>query len=336
MISTKRLLQCWYIIIVEEGIHLANLSIQRETVKRHAMTSKQKNRIFLLLLILPFFIYVLIFNYAPIFGWAYAFVDYTPGVPLSQSNFVGLKYFKLVFSRSSDFWIVLRNTLVISLLNLAAMVVPVTFAIMISHMRMPRYSRIIQTVTSIPNFISWVLVYSITFLLISSEDSALNTFLKVFRITDQPINPFIRADIAWYVQVLVALWKSTGYNAIIYLSAISSIDQELYQAADVDGANTWHKIWHVTIPGIMSTFFVLMLLAISNMLSNGFEQFWLFGNGMTWDTLEVFDTYVYRLGIKNMEYSFSTALGIFKSIVSVILLTIANVSSKKIRGESIF
>jgi ABC-type polysaccharide transport system permease subunit len=132
------------------------------------------------------------------------------------------------------------------------------------------------------------------------------------------------------------LWKNTGYQAIIYLAAISGIDQELYQAADVDGAGSRQKILHVTVPGISSTYFVLLLLAIANMLSNGFEQYWLFGNGLTWDALEVFDTYVYRMGIEKSEYAFATAIGIFKSLVSVFLLTTANFLSRLIRKESIF
>ena len=148
--------------------------------------------------------------------------------------------------------------------------------------------------------------------------------------------PLTDLNHAWTIQVAIGVWKSLGYNAIIYLSAITSIDQELYEAADVDGANAWQKVLHVTVPGLLPTFFVLLLLAISNMLSNGFEQFWLLATGMTWDKLEVFDTYVYRMGIKNMEYSLATAMGIFKSIVSILLLTFANVASKKLRGVSIF
>lgn len=194
----------------------------------------------------------------------------------------------------------------------------------------------IQTGTSIPNFISWVLVYSIVFMLLSSESSALNNILMGLGLVKEPVNPLTDAKHAWFIQVAIGAWKTLGYNAIIYLSAITSIDQELYQAADVDGANTWQKIVHVTIPGLLSTFFVLLLLAISNMLSNGFDQYWLLGNGMTWDKLEVFDTYVYRMGIKNMEYSLATAMGIFKSVVSIILLTFANWASKRLRGESIF
>ena len=194
----------------------------------------------------------------------------------------------------------------------------------------------VQTGTSIPNFISWVLVYSIVFMLLSSESSALNNILMGLGLVKEPVNPLTNAKHAWLIQVAIGAWKTLGYNAIIYLSAITSIDQELYQAADVDGANTWQKIVHVTVPGLLSTFFVLLLLAISNMLSNGFDQYWLLGNGMTWDKLEVFDTYVYRMGIKNMEYSLATAMGIFKSVVSIILLSFANWASKRLTGESIF
>ena len=242
----------------------------------------------------------------------------------------------MVFSGGSDFWNVMRNTLAISFLNILFSVVPVVFAIMISQVAFRRFARTVQTLASIPNFISWVLVYSVVFMLISSNDSAINTLLLNTGLINEPTNILINVDIAWIVQILIVSWKSTGYSAILYLAAITSIDQELYQAADVDGANAWNKIVHVTIPGILPTYFVLLLLSISNMLSNGFEQFWLFGNGMTWDKLEVFDTYVYRMGIRNMEYSFSTALGIFKSVVSVTLLSMANFASKRVRGQSIF
>jgi ABC-type polysaccharide transport system permease subunit len=299
------------------------------------MRDKRRRQLLLVLYLFPFLALIAVFAYVPLFGWAYAFFDYKPGIPIVRSTFVGLKYFRMVFSGGSDFWAVLINTLSISLLNILCSVIPVIFAIMISQVRMRRFSKLVQTLTSIPNFISWVVVYSVVFMLIASEDSALNTLLRALGFQGAS-NVLVDADRAWFVQVSISVWKTTGYNAILYLAAISGIDQELYDAAAVDGCNAWHRIRHVTIPGIMPTFFVLLLLSISNMLSNGFEQFWLFGNGMTWDKLEVFDTYVYRMGIRNMEYSFSTALGIFKSIVSIVLLTIANFASKRIRGTSIF
>lgn len=288
------------------------------------------------MLLLPFMLLISVFSYAPLFGWSYAFVEFSPGKSVFDSDFVGLKYFQRIFSNSKDFILVMRNTLSISFLNICCSVLPAMFAIAISQLRNKRYAKIIQTGTSIPNFISWVLVYSIVFMLLSSEDSALNIILKGLGVITESVNPLGNVKHAWAMQVAIGAWKTLGYNAIIYLSAISSIDQELYQAAEVDGANTWQKILHITVPGLLSTFFVLLLLAISNMLSNGFEQFWLLGNGMTWDKLEVFDTYVYRMGIKNMEYSLATAMGMFKSIVSILLLTFANWASKKLRGDSIF
>jgi ABC-type polysaccharide transport system permease subunit len=301
-----------------------------------ALSESRKTGYILLLYLLPFLAAVVIFNYIPIFGWAIAFVNYRPGTPILKSVFVGLRYFSRVFSKASDFWLALRNTMAISMLNIAFSVVPVIFAIMISQVRYHAYSRAVQTLSSIPNFISWVLVYSVIFYLVASEQSGLNKLLIGVGIIPKPISILINVNAAWITQVVIAAWKGTGYSAIIYLAAISGIDQELYQAADVDGANGFQKIIHVTIPGISSTYFVLLLLEISNMLSNGFEQYWLFGNSMTWDALEVLDTYVYRMGITNAEYSFATALGIFKTIVSILLLTIANTMSKLIREESIF
>ena len=300
------------------------------------LTGRQKKKIRLVLLLLPFMLFVLVFNYAPLLGWSYAFVDFKPGVSVFHSDFVGLKYFQKIVSNPRDFLNVMRNTLCISFLNICCSVLPAIFAIAISQLKNKRYAKMVQTGTSIPNFISWVLVYSIVFMLLSSEGSALNNILLGLGLVKEPVNPLTNVKHAWFIQVAIGAWKTLGYNAIIYLSAISSIDQELYQAADVDGANTWQKIVHVTVPGLLSTFFVLLLLAISNMLSNGFDQYWLLGNGMTWDKLEVFDTYVYRMGIKNMEYSLATAMVIFKSVVSIILLSFANWASRRLRGESIF
>lgn len=300
------------------------------------LSGRRQKQIKLVLFLLPFMAMVTIFSYIPLFGWSYAFVDYSPGLQLWECEFVGLKYFERIFTNSADFIKVMRNTLAISSLNICCSVLPAIFAIAISQVKYKRFAKVVQTCTSIPNFISWVLVYSIVFMLLSSENSALNNILMGLGLISSPVNPLTDVDHAWAVQVSINVWKTLGYNAIIYLSAITSIDQELYQAADVDGANNWQKILHVTIPGLLSTFFVLLLLAISNMLSNGFDQFWLLGTGMTWDKLEVFDTYVYRMGIRNMEYSLATAMGIFKSVVSILLLSFANFASKRLRGNSIF
>ncbi|MDR1105765.1 MAG: ABC transporter permease subunit [Treponema sp.] len=300
------------------------------------ISKRTKSGLILLLYLSPFLAMVVIFNYVPIFGWIYAFINYKPGVPIGRSTFVGLKYFVRIFTGVGDFWPVLRNTLAISLINIGFSVVPVIFAIMASQVKIKRYSRIVQTFSSIPHFISWVLVYSVVFYLVASQESGVNKLLMKLHIIAEPISILTNVKIAWVVQACIVLWKTMGYSAIIYLAAMSGIDQELYQAADVDGASNFQKILHVTVPGIMPTYCVLLLLAVSNMLSNGFEQFWLFGNGLTWDALEVIDTYVYRMGIQNVEYSFAIALGIFKTVVSIVLLSVANTASKIIRSESIF
>ena len=286
--------------------------------------------------LLPFLIYVCIFSYVPLYGWIYSVFEYKPGMQLKDMAFVGMKYFSLIYDGSTNFLMVFRNTLVLSGLGLMCSVIPVIFAILLSQLRSGRFSKIIQTVTSLPNFISWVLVYAIFFSMFSVSDGVINQLLVSLGILKAPVNLLGDADKAWYVQTFIAMWKTTGWSAIIYLAAIAGIDQELYDAAAADGANRFQRIIHITVPGILPTYFVLLLLAIANILSNGFEQYWVFQNALTRDKLEVFDTYVYRLGMVNMQFSFSTAMGMFKTIVSIILLTAANFASKLLRGQGIF
>lgn len=296
---------------------------------------KTKRKIKLFLLVLPFLCLVFLFHYVPLAGWAYAFFDYVPGVPLEELSFAGLKYFEYLFSDMSEFSTVIRNTLVLSLLKIATMIVPIIFAIMLSQIQNKRYSKIIQTASSIPNFISWVLIYAIFFIFFSSESGLMNKLLVTLGFGES-VNLLGNEKIAWGLQTAITIWKQTGWDAIIYIAAIAGIDPALYDAASVDGAGRMKKILHVTVPGILPTFFVLFLMAVANILSNGFEQYYVFQNPMVVDRLEVFDTYIYRMGIINSQYSFATAMGMFKSIISIALLTIANGASKKIRGESIF
>ena len=297
--------------------------------------TKRKKRMQLLLLALPLVALVFVFNYLPLFGWTYAFVDYYPGMALKDMKFAGLKYFKYIFSPMFDFPLVIRNTLVMSGLSILCKPVPIIFAILLTQLRSKRYSRVVQTVSAIPNFISWVLVYAIFFAFFSSEDAVFNRMMLSLGIWERTRNLLGDYSIAWRMQLFIAMWKYTGYEAIIYISAMASIDPELYCAADVDGAGRLQKILHVTIPGVMPTFLVLLLLSIANILSNGFEQYYIFQNPLTIDKLEVLDTYIYRMGILSNQYSFGTAVGMFKSMLSIILLLFANGMSKLIRGESI-
>ena len=299
------------------------------------MSGRKIKSIKLSLLLLPFLAFIVLFSYIPLFGWSYAFLNFNPGLKIRDMEFVGLHHFKELFKYSGALRTVMTNTLSISFLSLTTSVLPVILAILISQLPSKKLSRIVQSITTIPNFISWVLVYAIIFSLFAPDSGVVNQALKSMGILKSPIDILGNVDGAWFIQIGIGVWKGLGWGAIVYLAAIAGIDQELYESAVIDGANRFQSTIHITIPGIASTYLVLLLLGISSILSNGFEQFWVFQNALTTDKLEVFDTYVYRLAMLKMRYSFSTAMGMMKSIVSIMLLFIANQVSKKIRGESI-
>jgi putative aldouronate transport system permease protein len=291
----------------------------------------------LLLMALPFIAFVTVFSYVPLFGWIYAFYDYHPGVSLAKSTFVGFKYFQMAldFRSGSELLLVLRNTFALSFLSILLSPLTVIFAIFLNEMKSAPFKKLIQTTTTLPNFISWVLVYSIAFATFSINDGFINQLLMQWNLIQDPINPLGNGSIAWYFQTALGIWKGLGFGSIIYLAAINGIDTELYDAADVDGAGRFHKILHITIPGVAPTYLVMLLLSVSNILTNGFDQYYSFMNAMVQTNLQVFDYYVYRIGLALNEYSYSTALGIFKSVVSITLLFSVNWIAKRSRGESI-
>lgn len=297
-----------------------------------APVKRKRKELSLLVMVLPALVLFLAFGYVPLFGWVYAFFDYTPGIPLSQSAFVGLKYIGQAIT-DGEVASVLKNTLAISLLNLVLGVIPVAFAIMLSEMKSKRYQKFIQTVTTLPNFISWILVYAFVYAIFSNE-GALNQLILLFNPNASTVSLLSNSDAAWYFQAAINLWKTAGWSAIIYLAAIAGIEQEQYEAAMVDGASRLQRIRHITIPGISETYLVLLLLSVAWMLSNGFDQFFVFVNPLVADKLDVLDYYVYRVGIQNSSYSFATAIGIFKTIISIVLLFVCNLIAKKVRGQS--
>lgn len=288
----------------------------------------------LLLWMIPLFCAVAVFCYGPLFGWIYAFFEYQPGKPLTETSFVGLKYFIAMFTSTKDAMNALKNTLVFSGLNILASPIAVIFAIALTEVRSKRFKKTVQTVSSLPNFISWVLVYSLAFVFFSRE-GFLNTILLELGIIERPIDVLSNSKVVYPFQLFLNLWKTVGWTAIIYIAAISGIDTELYEAAEIDGAGRWAKIVHVTIPGIMNTFVVMLLLAIGGIMNAGFEQYYVFSNPLITNEIEVLDTYVYKIGLGRGQYAFSVAVGMFKSVVSVVLLFAVNKLSKKARGESI-
>jgi ABC-type polysaccharide transport system permease subunit len=314
--------------------------LERQARPKPFFSAKRVIGMKMFLLVLPLLVLVFIFHYLPLLGWTYAFTEYVPGRSiLGQDYRAGFRYFTMMFSGVGYFPIVMRNTLVLSLCGILLSPFPAILAIMVTRLSkgwMGRLRRIVQTATSLPNFISWVLVYSLFFALFNTSNGAVNQILLNLNMIDAPTNILISADLAWPFQIAISVWKNSGWSAIIYFAAITGIDQELYDAADVDGAGSFQKILNVTVPGLLPTYFVLLLMSIANMLSNGFEQYYVFQNALTANKLEVLDTYIYKVGLSNLQFSLSTAMGIFKSLVSITLLAIANLASKAIRGESIF
>lgn len=300
---------------------------------KNAKKKKWKNYR-LLLWLLPFMILVFLFSYVPLAGWVIAFFDYRPGVSLSAGNFVGLKFFIQFFTDTIDMWRVIKNTLVFATINLAACVLPMLFAILLNEVKCAKYCKAIQSITTFPNFVSWVIIYSLAFAIFSTEGVA-NTILMGLGITDKPSNLLGNSGAVYWFQSFLSIWKSVGWGSIVYLAAISGISSELYEAAAVDGAGRFKQAIHITLPGIMGTFIVLLLLAIGNFISVGFDQYFIFQNPVTSKKIEVLDLYVYRLGLLNKDYSYSTAIGMVKSLISLVMLFGANHLAKKVRGDAI-
>ena len=296
-----------------------------------------KRELQLFLLALVFALFVVAFCYVPLLGWSIAVVDYNPGKSLFQQKFVGLANFKLLWSSKRDLGMAVRNTLALSGLSLLTMPVPLIFAILLSELPFKRLSKLTQTISALPYFISHVLLYAVCFSLFSPTDGAVNVILRLFYGPDYTSNLLAQPDVAWRMQTFICLYKGMGYSAIMYLSAMSGIDQELYDAASVDGAGRLAKILHVTIPGIMPTFIVLLVLNIAGMLSGaGFDQYYVFQNPMVLNKLEVLDTYIYKIGLRQNNFGFATAAGMLKSLISVMLLMLANRISKLVRGSSLY
>jgi ABC-type polysaccharide transport system permease subunit len=274
---------------------------------------------------------VLLFNYIPLFGWVLSFVEYRVGNPIFRNEWVGLKYFRLLFT-SRDFFRVMRNTAVFSLLNYILLPLPMIFAILLNEIPSRHFRKIAQTLSTLPHFVSWIIVYSLFFTLFSN-DGLINGALRVLKLPPQDL--LLNPNTTYVFQTVILQWKTLGWGAIIYIAALTGIDQELYEAATVDGAGRLRCTWHITVPGLVPTFIVLALLAIANFVNSGIDQYFVFKNAFVYDNIEVLDLYTYRIGLELFDYSYATAVGIFKSFISIVLLFLTNYIAKRVRGVSI-
>lgn len=297
------------------------------------MKQRPRKRYSLLFMVLPFMLIVLLFNYVPIFGWLYSVYDYIPGVPLFDCEFVGADYFKMIFT-DANVLRTLKNTVIFAVISICLTPLPMIFAILLNEIKNGPVRKFVQTFTTLPNFISWVIIFSLAFALFST-DGMMTALLVKLRIMDEAQSVLSSKESVYWFQTFLAQWKMLGWNSIIYLAAIAGIDQEQYEAARVDGAGYFRCALHVTLPSMMETYVVLFILNIGNFLNTGYEQYMLFKNSVTAPNIEVLDLYVYRIGLENMDYSYGVAISIVKSMVSIGLVVIANLVAKKIRGNTI-
>ena len=282
-----------------------------------------------------FVIYGFIFYYLPLGGWVMAFQNYKNKTGFFHSQWVGLDKFKFLFS-DVTFLRVIRNTFCMGVLNLVfTTIMAIVFAILLNEIRMSGIKKPIQTISYLPHFLSWIIVTGILNDALASK-GIVNELLLKFGIVKDSIPFFSIPALFWGIVTFAHLWKETGWNAIIYLSAITSIDPSLYEAASIDGAGRWQKIKHITLPGIRSTIIVLLIMNMGNLLNAGFEVQYLLGNGLVKSVSDTIDIYVLTWGISQNDYSLGTAAGIFKSVVSIAIILIANGIAKKHGEDRLF
>ena len=295
----------------------------------------QGKRMFLYML--PFLLLCFAFSYFPLHGWIYSFYDYKPPLKLSQCNFMGLRWFKMIFGNPAQvrqLFIVMRNTFAMSFLNIATSVLPLFFAVFLNEIKCKWFRKMVQTLTTIPNFISWVLVYAVAFCLFSNT-GRVNTVFQNLGVILKPIK-FLDSDSHTYIAMLLwSTWKGLGWGAIMYLASIAGIDQEMYEAARVDGAGRFQLMRYITLPELMPTYFVMLMLSVANFLNNGMDQYFVFQNAFNKAHIQVLDLYVYNIGMTGSSLSLATAISMLKSLISVTLLMAVNGISKKIRGVSL-
>lgn len=291
----------------------------------------------LFLLTVPLLLLVCAFSYLPLTGWVYAFFDYSAGMKLQNCDFVGLKHFTAIFDnplKQQAIVRVMKNTLGMSFLGILTSPLPMFFALLLNQIRSRRYRKVVQTLTTLPNFISWVLVYAVAFALLST-DGFVNQMLIQLGLLDSGVNYLADPSHTWLKMWAYGTWKSLGWSAVMYLAALGSVDYEQVEAARIDGAGRWQVVRYIEFPALLPTFFVLLLLSIGNIINSGMEQYFVFENAMNKASIEVLDLYVYHQGISSNQIPYATAVSMLKSIISVSLLAFANGASKLLRGESI-
>lgn len=313
-------------------------SIKKQENKFGVFIEKASKQKFLLLITVPFIFYIFLFSYFPLWGWIWSVFKFKPGAGFSFDDFVGLKYYIKIFG-DATFLLALRNTIVLSILNLSfGTISAIGFAILLNELRNGIFKRFAQTISYLPHFVSWVVVATL-FIGMTKTIGVPGIIYKTLHdlgIIPQDYNLMLQGKLYWTLITIIGIWKETGWAAIIYLAAITGINSELYEAAYVDGAGRFKRIWHVTLPGIKTTIVVLLILNTGWILGTGFEQRLLFGNAANFDYSEVIGSFIYRWGLGQREYSFAMAANVFQSMVGFLLVIMANFTARKLNDTAIF
>lgn len=287
----------------------------------------------LIFMSVPILLYMILFYYVPVWGWLMAFQNYRPALEFTKQEWVGLQQFQFLFE-DDTFIQTIRNTIGMSLINLVlGFSTAIILALMLNEIKVSFLKRTIQTVSYLPHFLSWVIAAGIVATSLSVDDGIVNIVLMKLSLIDEPIMWLSEGKYFWGIVGVSNIWKEVGWNTIIYLAAITSIDPSLYEAASIDGANRYQKMRYVTLPGIKATFIILLIMNVGHILDAGFEVQYLLGNGLVVDWSQTIDIFVLKYGISLGNYSLATAAGMFKTVVSVILVVIANHIAKRLGEE---
>ncbi len=319
---------------MELGVKDPKLHAEIKTKKNiFEQMKKQKT---LIIMSIPFVIWVAVFCYAPLIGWVMAFQKYKPAKGIFDQTWCGFDQFKILF-KDPSFLNVLRNTLCMAIINLAlSFICSIGFALLLNEVRRVLAKKFVQTVSYLPHFLSWIIVTGLVQMILSPDPGIINQILMGLHVISQPINFFANPKYFWGIVGLTNVWKEVGWGSIIYLSAITAINPDLYEAAEIDGAGRFKKMLHVTLPGIKPTIIILLIMNLGNVVNAGFEIQYILGNGLIQDVSQTIDIFVLKYGISLSNYSLATAAGIFKSVISIILIFIANRFAKSVGEERLF
>ncbi|MBO4297271.1 MAG: sugar ABC transporter permease [Clostridia bacterium] len=310
------------------------LTLTRRRTRWYQSPRSRRKGLIALAFFAPGFIYYLLFRYMPMWGNVIAFQDYNPFKGVMASKWVGFKHF-ITFFQSNNCWRLMRNTLMISVYSiLFGFPVPIVFAILQNEVRFARFRSVVQSISYFPHFISVVIICGLLKSYLSVSDGIINLLIEKLGIAR--INFMQEPGCFRSIYVGSGIWQGMGWSSIIYYATLTSIDTTLYEAAEIDGANRWQRIWHISVPSLIPTMMTLLLMQLGNVMNVGFEKVLLLQNTSTYSTSDLLSTYVYRMGIEQMKYSFASAVGLFNNVVGLVILLFFNTLSRRLADTSLW